>query len=100
MKRIIFAVAMLCVATPVAAQDMKAECAIQGVLAQSVADEKLAGTRKRKAERMILKGLSEDAQKYKTVVPMLVDYVYEQLPAAMVTEDFGATWETQCLEAQ
>ncbi|SPF78272.1 hypothetical protein [Pseudoprimorskyibacter insulae] len=81
------------------AADMEKECAVQGALAQSVADERSKGTSQRKALRLVSGGLTEDAAKYADFVPTLVAYIYEQVPANLIDENVGEVWRTQCLAA-
>jgi hypothetical protein len=93
------AAVVACSAGAASAQDMARECAIQAGLAQAVADARINGTGQRKAQRVLTKGLSEEAQKYADFMPMLVAYIYEQVPAELVDDKVGAAWEAQCLEA-
>jgi hypothetical protein len=98
--RTAFALSLCLTASPLLAEpDMTKECAVQAGLAQTIADFRLAGTSSRKAERTVLKSLTEESQKYADFVPMLVAFLYDQTPIEAVNDQVGASWEAQCLAA-
>lgn len=81
------------------AADMTRECAVQGALIQLITDHRLDGKTGRRTERLIKKGMTEEARKYEDVLPDMVDYIFKMVPQEHLDDEMGKVWETQCLAA-
>ncbi|MBO6868636.1 MAG: hypothetical protein VXZ18_07360 [Pseudomonadota bacterium] len=82
-------------ATSAFALDKDAECGIQADVVMSVVEARTGGQDADASVTAVAEGLDDQAQKYVSVVPAIVEWVYS-LPEDQLGAEVGESWATAC----
>ena len=82
-------------AQPALALDKDAECGIQSTVVMSVVDARTGGQVAGDATMAVAEGLDAESEKYISVVPAIVEWVYS-LPEDQLGPEVGESWATAC----
>ncbi len=83
------------IATSAFALDKDAECGIQANVVMSVVEARTGGQPADASVTAVAEGLEDEAQKYVSVVPAIVEWVYS-LPEDQLGAEVGESWATAC----
>jgi hypothetical protein len=78
------------------AQDKDAECATQAEVAMMLVSARADGASDGDAISSVSAALSQNAQKYASIVPAMADWIYS-LPEDQLTEDVRTSWVAACV---
>ena len=90
------ALAVLALTAQGAAALGQKECALQAGLVMAVVQARTSGDDSATASRRVQTGLDGATQKYATIVPAVVDWVYA-LPQDKLGPDVGESWAQACI---